>query len=126
MRILVVDDEIVVAELLADAVRSQGHEVTVVNDPHEGLRLLRQLGTDAVFLDVYMPEMSGIEFLRRLRRTHPTLPVILVTGQARPDDIDEARRLGVADIVEKPRIIRNLSHALASLQRSSFDPDAGR
>jgi two-component system OmpR family response regulator len=118
MRILIVDDEIVVAELLAEAVRSQGHEVTVVNDAQEGLRLLRQQGADAVFLDVYMPEMSGIEFLRSLRRTEPTLPVILITGQAGPDDIEEARRLGIADVVEKPSIIKHLSEALASLERS--------
>ena len=118
MRILIVDDEIVVADLLAEAVRSQGHEVTVVNDAQEGLRLLRQQGADAVFLDVYMPEMSGIEFLRSLRRTEPTLPVILITGQAGPDDIEEARRLGIADVVEKPSIINHLSEALASLERS--------
>jgi CheY-like chemotaxis protein len=118
MRIMIVDDEIVVADLLADAVRSQGHEVTVVNDAQEGLRLLRQQGVDAVFLDVYMPEMSGIEFLRSLRRTQPTLPVILITGQAGPDDIEEARRLGIADVVEKPSIIKHLSQALASLERS--------
>ena len=119
-KILIVDDEIVVADLLAEAVKSQGHEVTVVNDAQEGLRLLRQQGADAVFLDVYMPEMNGIEFLRRLRRTHPTLPVILITGQAGPEDIDEARRLGVADVVEKPKIIKHLSEALASLERKQL------
>jgi len=120
MRILIVDDEIVVAELLAEAVRSQGHEVTVVNDAQEGLRLLRQQGADAVFLDVYMPEMNGIDFLRRLRRTHPTLPVILITGQAGPEDLEEARRLGVADVVEKPSIIKHLREALASLERKQL------
>ena len=122
MRILIVDDEIVVADLLAEAVKSQGHEATVVNDAHEGLRLLRTQGADAVFLDVYMPEMSGIDFLRRLRRTHPTLPVILITGQARPEDIEAARRLGVVDVVEKPVIIKHLSRTLASLERSDSDP----
>ncbi len=126
MRILIVDDEILVADLLAEAVKSQGHEATVVNDPQEGLRILRTQGADAVFLDVYMPEMSGIDFLRRLRRTHPTLPVILITGQARPDDIQEARRLGVADVVEKPHIIKHLSQALASLKQSNFDPGTSR
>src|SRR5437870_13836789 len=104
MRILIVDDEIVVADLLAEAVKSQGHEVTVVNDAQEGLRLLRQQGADAVFLDVYMPEMNGIEFLRRLIRTHPTLPVILLTGHAGPENIAEARSIAVADVVDRPKI----------------------
>ena len=126
MRILIVDDEIVVADLLAEAVKSQGHEATVVNDAQEGLRLLRAQGADAVFLDVYMPEMSGIDFLRMLRRTHPTLPVILITGQARPEDIEAARRLGVVDVVEKPSIIKHLSQALASLERSNLDRDTNR
>jgi two-component system, NtrC family, nitrogen regulation response regulator NtrX len=122
MRILVVDDEIVVADLLADTVRRLGHEARAVIDARDGLAVLRQHGADAVFLDVSMPGMTGIEFLRDLRRTHPTVPVILVTGQATPAEVDEARRLGVIDVIEKPHIIKHLYDIFAALAPSEPNP----
>jgi len=116
MRILIVDDEIVVASLLAEAVKGQGHEVLVAHDGEEGLVLMGQHQLDAVFLDVQMPEMSGIDVLRRIRVHHPTLPVILITGHAIPTQIEEARRLGVTEIIEKPFFLTHLSDALGRLK----------
>lgn len=115
MRILIVDDEVAVASLLADAIQIQGHATTVVYGGPEALERLNAEPYDAVFLDVLMPEMSGVEVLRRLRETHPTLPVVIITGHAREHELEEARRLGVAAIIEKPFILNNLSAALSSL-----------
>ena len=115
MSILIVDDEIEVASLLADAVKSQGHEVMVAHDGEEGLALLRQFRPEAVFLDVQMPEMSGIELLRRIRRTDPTLPVVLITGHAATAELEEARQLGVTAIIQKPDILTRLREALDGL-----------
>jgi two-component system, OmpR family, response regulator len=114
VKIIIVDNDMIVADLLADAVRKQGHQATAVYDAQEALALLRDQRPDAVLLDVSMPGMSGIEFLRTLRRTDPALPVILVTGEAKPEELEEARRLTVADIVEKPYIMRRISKALAA------------
>lgn len=115
MRILIVDDERAVANLLADAIQVQGHEATVVDRGDEALAALARQRPDAVFLDVLMPGMSGVEVLRRIRATDPDLPVILITGHAKQDEIEEARRLGVSEIIEKPFILNNLSQALGAL-----------
>jgi DNA-binding NtrC family response regulator len=121
MKILIIDDEILVASLLADAVGGQGHEVTVATDGEEGLALLRQSRPDAVFLDVKLGELSGIEVLRQVRRSDARLPVILITGHAAASQLDEARQLGVTEIIEKPFVLTQLSGALA---RSLAVPDA--
>jgi CheY-like chemotaxis protein len=122
VRILIIDDEILVARLLADAVSSQGHEVTVATDGEEGLALLRRIRPDALFLDVKLGELSGIEILRQIRRSDTQLPVILITGNALADQLDEARRLGVTEIVEKPFLLTQLDGAL---ERSIATPGRG-
>ncbi len=119
MRILVIDDEAAVASLLAEAVQSQGHEPTVAHDGREGLSRFSQQRPDAVFLDISMPDMSGIEVLRRIRAIDSVLPVVLITGHARPEDLDEARRLGISEVIEKPHILKNLTEAVAALKGRS-------
>ena len=72
MRILVIDDEPAVADLLADALRQDGHDPTVAASGELGLVAMEEMHPDAVFLDVAMPDMSGIEVLRgRLRQRVP-------------------------------------------------------
>jgi two-component system OmpR family response regulator len=116
MRILVIDDEVEVADLLAHAVSSEGHEAMVAHDGEEGLAALGRYRPDAVFLDVAMPGMTGIEVLRSIRATDPALPVVLITGRADRDDIEEARRLGVSEVIEKPDVLRNLAEAFSALR----------
>lgn len=116
MKILIVDDEVQVAKLLAESVRIQGHEAVVAFSGAEGLALLEQKQPDAVFLDIIMPEMSGIEVLRRIRETRRSLPVIVITGRASPAQIDEAKRLGITDCIQKPFILKHLNHALGRLE----------
>jgi CheY-like chemotaxis protein len=70
---------------------------------------------DVVFLDVRMPSMSGIDVLRAIRSTDASLPVILVTGHATPAEIEEARRLGVTEIVDKPYILNEFTAALGRI-----------
>ena len=94
MRILVIDDEPRVARVMAEALQYEGHHVVVAGDGEEGLRAIEGNPPDAVFLDVAMPGMDGIEVLRRIRQRFTDLPVILLTGWASEGQIDEARRLG--------------------------------
>ena len=115
MKILIVDDEVHVAQVLAESVRLQGHEAVVASSGQEGLDLLDRQRPDAVFLDVVMPHMNGLEVLRRIRQTHPELPVIIITGHATREQIEEARRLGATDCVVKPFVLNQLNQALAKL-----------
>jgi CheY-like chemotaxis protein len=121
MRILVIEDEVDVALLLADAVRLAGHETWIAHDGTEGLDAIDRERPDAVFLDVVMPGMSGIEVLRRIRADDSGLPVVLLTGHARASDLEEAQRLGVADIIEKPNILTNLRNAFAAIRTPKND-----
>ena len=116
VRILIVEDAFHVANLLAESVRLQGHEAIVARSGQQALSLLDQRCPDAVFLDIVMPEVSGIDVLRRIRETHPGLPVIVITGSASSQQIDEARSLGVDDVIEKPFALKQLDQALESLQ----------
>ena len=116
MRILIVEDAIHVAKLLAESVRLQGHEAIVARGGQEGIYLLDQKRPDAVFLDIVMPEVDGIDVLRWIRKTHPSMPVIVITGNALPWQIAEARRLGVTDVIEKPFALKHLDQALENLQ----------
>ena len=116
MKILIVDDEIQVANLLAESVKLQGHEAIVAVNGADGLALLEQRCPDAVFLDLVMPEMNGIEVLRLIRAAHQSLPVIVITGHATSAQIDEAKRLGITDCIQKPFVLKHLNDALGSLK----------
>lgn len=119
MKILIVDDEAQVAKVLAESVRLQGHQAFVAVSGAEGLALLDQKRPDAVFLDIVMPGMSGIEVLRRLRTVYPALPVIVITGRASAEEVEEAKRLGVTDCVQKPFVLNQLTQALGRLSAES-------
>ena len=121
MRILVIDDEPAVADLLADALRQEGHDPTVAESGPSGLVAMAEAQPDAVFLDLVMPEMSGIEVLRRIRAVNPTLPVILITGNAEADEIAEAQQLGVSEVIEKPGILNGVTATFRALERNEPD-----
>jgi len=116
MQILVIEDDPVVGPLLVEAFTSEGQTVTLVPDGEEGLRYITAHRPDAVFLDVVLPRINGIEVLRRIRAIDPALPVIIITGHATDRQIDEARELGVIDVIMKPRILNQIESALQRLR----------
>jgi PAS domain S-box-containing protein len=102
--VLVVDDEAIVGELMAELLASRGLDVTVKSDPVEAMRWFGEAPdrVDLVLTDQTMPRMTGLELARRLTAERPDLPVVLYTGYA--DDIGpgELRRHGVAAQLRKP------------------------
>ena len=117
MKILVIEDDSRVADLLADAIRSEGHEALVALTPETGLALFERERPDGIFLDIVMPQQSGLEVLQQIRRVMPALPVVVVSGYATPELTAEATRLGATYVVEKPLLLTHLSDALASLNQ---------
>ena len=117
MKILVVDDEPEVAEVIAESVRVQGHETVTARNGQEALQILETFLPDAVFLDLVMPGLSGLDVLRQIRETHQSLPVIIISGRATAAQVAEAKHLGVTDVVEKPFALKHLSEALTDLKR---------
>jgi len=118
MRILVVDDEPLVAGLIADGLRAEGYEeIVIANSGSEGLQVIERDPPDVVFLDITMPGMDGIEVLRRIRERSPDLPVIILSGWGTERQIETARELGVTDVLQKPAPLKNLSQTLARLHQ---------
>lgn len=118
MKILVVDDEPMVAGLIAEGLRNEGHgDVVIANSGEEGLRVVERDPPDVVFLDITMPGMDGVEVLRRIRAIFPDLPVIILSGWGTDAQIAAARELGVTDVLQKPAPLKNLSQTLARLQQ---------
>ena len=113
VNLLLIEDEVDVADVLATAFRDDGHKTVIAYTGEEGLTLLGRERPDAVLLDIRLPKMNGIEVLRRIRSIDQALPVIVITGIATPSEIEEARELGVTEVIEKSYVLRNFSESLA-------------
>lgn len=101
-KILLVDDEEEFTKILAERMATRGLEVDTVASGTEALDQSRQKPYDAVVLDMAMPEMDGIETLKKLLDENPDLQVIFLTGKATLEKGIEAVKLGALDFLEKP------------------------
>src|SRR3954470_14677117 len=86
VRVLVVDDETPLADLLSMALRYEGWQVRTEGDGAGALRAARESRPDAVVLDVMLPDMDGLEVLARLRRETPDVPVLFLTAKDAVED----------------------------------------
>jgi DNA-binding NtrC family response regulator len=101
-RILVVDDEEVVCKSCDHLLSEEGHRVDTSQDPHEGLAMAEQNPYDVLILDLKMPGISGMEFLRRIKAVRPETEVVMMTGYAQIATAVEAMKLGAFDYLPKP------------------------
>jgi DNA-binding NtrC family response regulator len=99
-KILLVDDDKRFAESVVTFF-SQEHEVSTVHEPTEAMKVLAQLRPDLVLLDFGLPQISGLEFLKLLKRRMPELPVVMLTGNSQPETIIETMKAGASDFVIK-------------------------
>lgn len=116
MRILVVDDDPSVAEVLVESIRADDHEALVALDAAEALSILDSVPVDGVLLDIVMPDMGGLTALSRIRARHPRLPVVILSGHADDDLTREALALGATDVIRKPVALASLANALTRLR----------
>ncbi len=100
-RVLVVDDERSMRELLSIVLRRDGYEVLVADDGADALELLGKERVDILITDIRMPSMNGVELLREAKRIDPDIIAIVMTAFASTDTAVEALRLGAADYVNK-------------------------
>lgn len=103
MRILVVDDEPGLREVIRVILEEHGYTVDTGVNGRDGLRLLQQTRPDLVLTDISMPDMEGIEFLKALRSSEPELPVIAMSGDGVGSRfLKAARMLGATFTLAKP------------------------
>jgi two-component system OmpR family response regulator len=117
VRVLVVDDEPSLAELLASVLRYEGWEVRTAADGHTALRVARDFHPDAVILDVMLPDLGGLEVLRKLRQDQPWLCVLFLTARDSVEDRIAGITAGGDDYVTKPFSIEEVLARLRGLLR---------
>ncbi len=102
LRVLVVDDEEHLQDLLRTELSDRGHEVTVCPSGRAALKVLETSTFDAAILDLKMPGMSGIELLQHIKHAQPDVEAVIQTGFATQETAIEALRLGAFDYITKP------------------------
>ena len=104
--VLVIDDDADVRWIIRRAVQSDGHTVTEAANGAEGLRRFTEQAADLVITDILMPEREGIETIIELRRGHPDLPILAISGGSEITDRDgllvSADLLGATRVLPKP------------------------
>lgn len=101
-KVLLVDDEKDFLDTLSERLKTRGLEVATSADPQVALETACKGGYDVLVVDLKMPGMNGIEFLRSVKEERPEMQVILLTGHATVDKGIEAVKLGALDVLEKP------------------------
>jgi two-component system OmpR family response regulator len=117
VRVLVVDDEPSLTELLSMALRYEGCDVRPASSGHAALREARAFDPDVVMLDVMLPDLSGLEVLRRLRDRNPAIPVLFLTARDAVEDRIAGLTAGGDDYVTKPFSLEEVVARLRSLLR---------
>jgi len=111
-KILIVDDEPSVRDLLDKVLRRGGHEVVACATADEALATLQSSRFDLLLTDVVMPGMDGFDLLRRVKSAHPAIKVIVLTGYARSQRISDFLLYGADDFLAKPFQVHELVAAV--------------
>ena len=116
-RVLVIDDDQGVRELLVELLGEIGYDVTEADNGASGLDLVPHVHPDAVCLDLWMDGMPGLEVLDRLADDYPRLPVVIVTADPLIDTMHDALKRGASGYILKPFDLDHLRRVLAAALR---------
>src|SRR5271166_4344767 len=102
MKLLIVEDEARMADLLRRGLTEEGHLATCASDGAEGLALATGYEFDVIILDIMMPKLSGYDFAKRLREQKVLTPILMLTARDSVPDIVKGLDLGADDYLTKP------------------------
>jgi DNA-binding NtrC family response regulator len=115
-RVLVVDDDQVVGRSINRVLAEKGYQVREALDGHEALDEMAHQDYDLVFTDIKMPGMDGLEVASKVKKLHPGVPVVMITGYGTEANEQKARSIGVTAFLRKPltpeMIVENADLAL--------------
>jgi two-component system, OmpR family, copper resistance phosphate regulon response regulator CusR len=117
MRILIVEDEIKVAEVLKRGLSEEGYDITLAADGPTGLKLALEEKFDLVILDLNLPGLNGLDVCRQLREQDETTPVLMLTALSMSDDIVTGLEAGADDYLGKPFRFNELFARVKALTR---------
>jgi PAS domain S-box-containing protein len=125
-RVLFVDDEEAVARLATLALTRLGYQVTAFSDAAAALRHFRRdpHAFDAVVTDLSMPGLSGFDYAQKILELRPEVPVVLASGNVRPEDEVTAKRIGIRAVVGKPAALDQIAALLAEILEQAKAPAA--
>jgi two-component system KDP operon response regulator KdpE len=123
--LLAVDDEAGILRLIKLELTAQGFRVMTTSDPEEAMRLAEERRPDAILLDIVMPEITGLELMRRIRERANT-PIILVTAKDKDQDKVRGLELGADDYIVKPFSLEELGARIRAVLRRSSGQDTER
>lgn len=122
MQVLVVEDELRMAELLERTLQEEGHQVVVARDGREGYEIARSSPFDVIILDVMLPGLDGVAVARKLRECRIQTPVLMLTARDAPVDIVDGLDAGADDYLTKPFSIEVLLARLRAVSRRGAVP----
>ena len=120
-KVLVVDDELEVRQVLREFLSSRGYDVSTASGGAEAVALVETIKPDLVLLDVAMPDMDGVETLKRIVAIEPALAVIMVTANADIGVTSKLLALGAVDYVPKPFDLDYLDQAVSTQVTAAQD-----
>lgn len=112
-KILIVDDEPKIQLLLTNYFSSRGNEVRAVNSGEDALEMMEFWEPDLVFLDIQLPQLSGIDVLKRIRVMKNGIPVVMISGFATENIAVKSLELGALDYINKPINFKRLEEILS-------------
>lgn len=115
VRVLAIDDQAVILDLIAAMCQSLGYHVQTAASGSEGLRMATAGKFDIILTDLAMPDMTGLQVARQIRALHPQVPIILVTGWEAGLDQTEISAAGITEVLLKPFRIEQLTDLIRSL-----------
>ena len=113
-KILVVDDDPALHQVIEDALAREGHFLLRATDGKRGMELLEHEKVDLAIIDYATPEMDGLEFLEQARRDHPDLKAIVITASGTPEAVLGALRKKVCDFLVKPFGVAEIRSAVSA------------
>jgi len=114
-RILVVDDDAEICRVLGEYLKEQGYDVKLGRDGKQAVTMADEYEPDLIFLDMKMPQLTGLEALEQIRERHPRMKVVMITGVDDKKLAREALMLGANDYIAKPFSFSYLKRVLNSL-----------
>jgi DNA-binding response OmpR family regulator len=122
MRILLVEDERKMAQLLKKGLEEEGYSVLIAHDGQQGLSMAQSCTLDGIILDIMMPKLSGLEVASRLRRAGNSTPILMLTARDANPDIVKGLNTGADDYLTKPFAFEVLLARLRALMRRGAAP----
>ncbi len=125
-KILIIDDEVSILEALSGILVDEGFTPVGVTSAESGLQAIGDDDFDLVILDIWLPGMDGIEALKRIMKSHPYMPVLMISGHGTIETAVQATKLGAFDFIEKPlsydKIVLAINNALrlSRLEEENF------